>query len=58
MSRPPKADKRQYIRCPWCGKQPVQLKRGRIVGHVTPGNQRCVGSGMVPHPDHIRKENP
>jgi hypothetical protein len=39
-------DKRQYVRCPWCGKQPVQVKRGRIVSHVTPGNSRCVGVGQ------------
>lgn len=52
MSRPPKADKRVYMRCPWCSRQPVQLKRGRIAGHLSPGGVRCIGGGMTPPASH------
>lgn len=37
---------RTYLRCFMCGKQPVQVKRGRLVSHVTPGNTRCLAIGM------------
>jgi hypothetical protein len=46
MSKKPKVDKRVYIRCPWCSRQPVQVKRGRLTRHVTPGGMLCIGSGM------------
>jgi hypothetical protein len=47
MSKPPKVDKRTYIRCPWCSRQPVQTKGRTLVSHVTPGNLRCIGSGRT-----------
>lgn len=42
-----------YARCPWCGRQPIKLKRGRIQSHLTPGGTRCVGVGQP-----ARKEQP
>lgn len=36
-----KNNKRQYLRCPGCGKQPVPLKRGRLSSHLTPGGIKC-----------------
>ena len=41
-----KGNKRESIRCPGCGKQPVPLKRGRIQSHVTPGNRKCLWIGQ------------
>lgn len=41
-----KADKRSYVRCPWCQRQPVQVKRERIVSHLTPGGVKCIGIGQ------------
>jgi hypothetical protein len=37
---------KQYVRCLWCGKQPVSIKRGRLASHVTSGNQKCLGIGQ------------
>ncbi len=39
-------NKKQFLRCFWCGKQPVPVKRGRLSSHVTPGNQKCIGIGQ------------
>lgn len=39
-------NKRQHIRCPWCSRQPVPTKRGRITSHLTPGGVKCVGIGQ------------
>lgn len=33
------------IRCPYCGKQSVRLKRNHIVGHKTKEKLPCVGKG-------------
>jgi hypothetical protein len=47
-----KKDKRAYLRCPMCGRQPVQVKRGYIVSHLTPGGLKCIAIGfrMPPMP--------
>lgn len=42
-----KGNKARHVRCPWCQRQPVQLKRGRIQSHLSPGGVKCVGSGRV-----------
>lgn len=39
-------DKRTYIRCPWCGRQPIQVKRGNLVSHLSPGGVKCIAIGM------------
>ena len=41
-----KIDGRKMIRCPWCGKQPVQVKRGRLVSHLNPGGVKCFAIGQ------------
>jgi hypothetical protein len=41
-----KANKRVSVRCPWCGKQPVPLKRGHVQSHLTPGGLKCIAIGM------------
>ena len=41
-----KGNKSSYVRCPWCSRQPVQVKRGRICSHLTPGGIKCVGIGQ------------
>ncbi len=40
-------NKKAYVRCPWCGKQPVPTKRGRVSSHMTAGNQKCIGVGQT-----------
>lgn len=41
-----KGNHKVMVRCPWCQRQPVPVKRGRISSHLTPGGQRCVGQGQ------------
>lgn len=38
-------NKRAYVRCPICGRQPVAVKRGNLVSHLTHGGQKCSGTG-------------
>lgn len=38
-------NKRQLVRCGWCGRQPVPTKRGRIASHLTPGGLKCIAIG-------------
>lgn len=45
------------VRCLWCGRQPVRLKRGRLVSHLTPGGQKCVGIGQVSRIGKYEKPN-
>jgi len=42
----PKKDKREYVRCPFCGRQPVLLKRGNLTSHLSPGGVKCSAVGM------------
>lgn len=37
---------RRYVRCRWCSRQPVAIKRGRLVSHLTPGGLKCPGVGQ------------
>lgn len=39
-------NKRQLVRCMWCGRQPVPIKRGRIASHLTPGGLKCIAIGV------------
>lgn len=41
-----KNNRKTFVRCPWCQKQPVPTKRGRINSHLTPGGVKCVGIGQ------------
>lgn len=36
-----------YTRCPWCGKQPVKIKRGRLSSHLNPGGVKCFAIGQT-----------
>jgi hypothetical protein len=42
-----KGNKRNYVRCPGCGRQPVAVKRGRLVSHLSPGGVRCYWTGQL-----------
>ena len=46
MSHRPRSPKRQYVRCPMCSRQPVQVKRGYLVSHLTPGGLKCIATGL------------
>lgn len=46
MNKQPHKHAANSVRCPWCQRQPVRLKRGRLVSHLTPGGVRCVGVGQ------------
>jgi len=41
-----KHNAKRFVRCIWCGKQPVPTKRGRIASHLTPGGLKCCGVGQ------------
>lgn len=49
-----KNNKRVYMRCPLCSRQPVAVKRGHIVSHLTPGGLRCSATGAS---DKILRHN-
>jgi len=38
---------KSYMRCPWCQRNSVRVKRHHLVTHDTlaPEGRRCVGSG-------------
>ena len=35
-----------YLRCPWCQRERVEVKRGRLASHLSPGGVKCIGIGM------------
>lgn len=41
-----KGNKKVMVRCRWCGKQPVPVKRGRLASHLTAGGVKCNGIGQ------------
>jgi hypothetical protein len=41
-----KVNKSQWVRCPWCGKQPVKVKRNRLSSHLNPGGVKCFAIGQ------------
>jgi hypothetical protein len=34
-------------KCPWCGKEKVRLKGGRVSTHLSPGGVKCIAVGIV-----------
>lgn len=40
-------NKHQMVRCPWCGKQPVHVKRCRLTSHLNPGGVKCFAIGQL-----------
>jgi len=41
-----KGNKKQYVRCLLCSRQPVAVKRGHMASHLTPGGVKCHATGV------------
>lgn len=46
------------VKCPFCGRDPVKTKGGRIYPHVNPGGVRCIGYGAPVRAIDVRKGRP
>jgi hypothetical protein len=49
---------KKTVRCPWCGREVGLTPKKGLAPHVDPAGKTCVGSGMVPHPDHLDRGAP